>query len=284
MYEYLPIEQAKVGDIVECIKDLPSTFTAGKLYQVKEPENKWGDLDIVEDDKGSKTNGWAHKNFKLIKTKPGHKAQIGDTVFCIANTDGNCKQGESFIVHDIDENYLSPPPGILFNGLTSKESWAWSKKYFVVLCKKEQIFTSQCKEIFLNGCPETIPDFNSTKYKEDQAFLASLDYTEKINQTQKENSMNSLQQLLCQIFGAEKPTTDYDNRKQLMVIVYSLDGKMVATATADSVEQVADEVKRNPTLWGCKVLTYKLNKELFVDVPVSIEKARIASAVEQEAE
>ena len=31
-------------------------------------------------------------------------------------------------------------------------------------------------------------------------------------------------------------------------------------------------------------MTYTLNKELFVDVPVSIEKARIASAVEQEAE
>ena len=187
-------------------------------------------------------------------------------------------------MQDIDENCLSPPPGILFNGLMSQEDWVWSKEYFVVLCKKEQIFTKQCKEIFINGCAETIPDFNSTRYKEDQAFLASLDYTEKINQHKKENSMNSLQQLLCQIFGAEKPTTDYDNRKQLMVIVYSLDGKMVATATADSVEQVAAEVKRNPTLWGCKVLTYKLNKELFVDVSVSIEKARIASAVEQKAE
>ena len=96
--------------------------------------------------------------------------------------------------------------------------------------------------------------------------------------------MNDLQQLLLSIFGAEKPTTDYDKRPQLLVVVYSLDGKKVATTTANSVEQVASEVNRNPQLWGCKVLTYKLNKELFVDVPVSIEKARIASTVEQEAE
>ena len=94
--------------------------------------------------------------------------------------------------------------------------------------------------------------------------------------------MNSLQQLLCQIFGAEKPTTDYDNRKQLMVVIYSIDGKMVATATADSTEQVAAEVKRNPTLWGCKVLTYKLSKEIFVDVPVSIGKAKVAAESDEE--
>ena len=96
--------------------------------------------------------------------------------------------------------------------------------------------------------------------------------------------MNDLQQILSQIFGAEKPTTEYDKRPQLLIVVYSIDGKKVATTTANSVEQVASEVKRNPQLWGCKVLTYKLNKELFVDVPVSIEKARIASAVEQKAE
>ena len=284
MYEYLPIEQAKVGDIVEAI-DSENNVTAGKLYVIL-PGSKNNSIGHFINDLGKPSDGinLCKYYWKLLATKPGNHSKVGDTVFCIKDTTRSCKQGKFFIVHDIDENYLSPPPGILFNGLISQEGWAWSKKYFVVLCKKEQIFTSQCKEIFLNGCPETIPDFNSTKYKEDQAFLASLDYTEKINQTQKENSMNSLQQLLCQIFGAEKPTTDYDNRKHLMVIVYSLDGKMVATATADSVEQVASEVKRSPQLWGCKVLTYKLNKELFVDVPVSIEKARIASAVEQEAE
>ena len=43
-------------------------------------------------------------------------------------------------------------------------------------------------------------------------------------------------------------------------------------------------MRGNPSLWGCKVLTYKLNKEIFVDVPVSIGKAKVASVLEQEAE
>lgn len=123
---------------------------------------------------------------------------------------------------------------------------------------------------------------NSCEWEDTGITITQNPYSEvplvaerSIESQSKENTMNDLQQILSQIFGAEKPTTDYDKRPQLLVVVYSLDGKKVATTTANSVEQVAYEVKRNPQLWGCKVLTYKLNKELFVDVPVSIEKAYI---------
>lgn len=375
MYKYLPIEQAKVGDIVEVI-DSKNNTTAGKLYAIL-PGSKNNSIGHFINDLGKPSDGinLCKDYWKLVATKPGSCAKVGDTVFCIKDTYGDCKYGNSFIVDTIHGDYLGPTPGTLFTGGISQPKWSWKSEYFVVLCKEEEkptirrnlafykqsgepwtpenyknictycdvkpyheyrctkakykyIFDSgtgydtpyeswsnindgkqethanfkNCKQIayedifgnltmsmqefdrMLGIPPLTIPDdkafdkfFNSTRYKEDQAFLASLDYTEKINQNQKENSMNSLQQLLCQIFGAEKPTTDYDNRKQLMVIVYSLDGKMVATATADSVDQVTTEVKRNPTLWGCKVLTYKLSKEIFVDVPVSIGKAKVAS-------
>lgn len=345
MYEYLPIEQAQVGDIVECIENNGHTFTAGRLYQIREVNDDYNNLGIVKDDSGSKTNGWVHKNFKLIKTKPGHKAQIEDTVFCIKNTTGSCKQGDSFIVYDIDGNYLSPPPGILFNGLMSKENWVWLKEYFVVLCKKKEQQTLRRNLAFYkrSGTPWTQEEYQNivkycgyktdariSHYKHDTyifdncnptnfmyAWVSQINFKncrevayedifsnepniiqefdkvfgipntqnacyevplvaeEPIKSQSKENTMNDLQQILSQIFGAEKPTTDYDKRPQLLVVVYSLDGKKVATSTANSVEQVAYEVKRNPQLWGCKVLTYKLNKELFVDVPVSIEKAYI---------
>lgn len=366
MYKYLPIEQAEVWDVVEALDDTNNT-TKGKLYVIL-PGSKNLSIGHFIDDLGKPSDGIIPSKYywKLLATKPGSQAKIGDTVFCIKDTRGDCEYGNSFIVDNIHGDYLGPAPGTLFSGGTSQPNWAWPSEYFVVLCKEEEkptirrnlafykrsglpwtdtelneigkycgspsftgltnyanykfIFDDasdskfmypwvrqennanfkNCKQVayedifgnltmsmqefdrMLGIPPLTIPDdktfdkfFNSTRYKEDQAFLNSLDYTEKINQPKKENSMNSLQQLLCQIFGAEKPTADYDNRKQLMVIVYSLDGKMVATATADSVEQVASEVKRNPQLWGCKVLTYKLNKELFVDVPVSIEKAYI---------
>ena len=376
MYKYLPIEQAKVGDVVEAI-NTGNGATAGKLYAIL-PGSRNHSIGHYINDLGKNSDGINpyHKHWKLLATKPGSCAKVGDTVFCIQDTKGDCKYGNSFIVDNIHGDYLGPAPGTLFSRGTSQPNWSWPSEYFVVLCKEEekptirrnlafykqsgepwtkkdyenictyckvkpyheyrctkanytyifdsgavydtpyeswsnindgkqkthinfknckqvayedifpeeQILTNPCKEVFINGCAEIIPHdfFNSTRYKEDQAFLASLDYTEKINQTQKENSMNSLQQLLCQIFGAEKPTTDYDNRKQLMVVIYSLDGKMVATATADSVDQVAAEVKRNPTLWGCKVLTYKLNKEIFVDVPISIGKAKVASESDEE--
>lgn len=275
MYKYLPIEQAKVGDVVEALDDTDNT-TKGKLYVIL-PGSKNHSIGHFINDLGKPSDGInPYKDYwKLLATKPGSQAKVGDTVFCIKGTRGDCKYGNLFVVDNIHGDYLGPTPGTLFSRGTSQPNWSWPSEYFVVLCKEEEKPTIPDDKDFDNF-------FKSTRYKEDQSFLNSLDYIEKINQTQKENSMNSLQQLLCQIFGAEKPTTDYDNRKQLMVIVYSLDGKMVATATADSTEQVADEVKRNPTLWGCKVLTYKLNKELFVDVPVSIGKAKVASKSDEE--
>ncbi len=371
MYKYLPIKQAKVGDVVEALDDTDNT-TKGKLYVIL-PGSKNHAIGHFINDSNKPSDGInPYKDYwKLLATKPGSQAKVGDTVFCIKGTRGDCKYGNLFVVDNIHGDYLGPAPGTLFSGGTSQPNWSWASEYFVVLCKEEekpiirrnlafykqsgepwtkkdyenictycnvkpyheyrctkanytyifdsgtgydtpyeswsnindgkqkthvnfknckqvayediftekQILTNPCKELFPNGCAETIPD----------TFYESLNDIPtrtklNLNQTQKEKSMNSLQQLLCQIFGAEKPTTDYDNRKQLMVVIYSLDGKMVATATADSVEQVAAEVKRNPTLWGCKVLTYKLSKEIFVDVPVSIGKAKVASVIEQEAE
>lgn len=259
MYKYLPIEQAKVGDVVEALDDTNNT-TKGKLYVIL-PGSKNHSIGHFINDLNKPSDGInPYKDYwKLLATKPGSQAKVGDTVFCIQDTSGDCKLGDLFIVDNIRNGCLGPSPGTLFTGGTSQPNWSWASEYFVILCKEEE------KPIIrrnLNAIP------TRTKLN--------------LNQTQKENSMNSLQQLLCQIFGAEKPTTDYDNRKQLMVTVYSLDGKMVATATADSVDQVTTEVKRNPTLWGCKVLTYKLNKEIFVDVPVSIGKAKVASESDEE--
>ena len=388
MYQYLPIEQAKPGDLVECIGDYPHAFTKGRIYQVHSVKGKYGDIEVVEDDKGSKTNGWAPKFFKLIKSEPMLNAQLGDTVICIASCVGNLVGQIDVIqhankIHEVfvlsNGTHLNPfsvthrvlckveQPTLKRNIAFYKRSGTpWTEEEYHNIVKYCGYETDSGisnyayrKFIFDNGDPhrfmciwikqEEDKNFRNCEQvayediflsqrvaivtkdvrghpvgsriipKKDQWVLADkpegrsyrhaigancewedtltntgIPYTQNpcyevplvaersIESQSKETSMNDLQQILSQIFGAEKPTTDYDKRPQLLVVVYSLDGKKVATTTANSVEQVASEVKRNPQLWGCKVLTYKLNKELFVDVPVSIEKARVASESEAE--
>lgn len=91
----------------------------------------------------------------------------------------------------------------------------------------------------------------------------------------QETTMN-IQQLLTALFGAEKPTTDYDRRPAFLVVAYDRDGSQIGTATADSVDAVKEKVANTPELWGCKVLTYSLDQEVTVKVPVKASKAKLA--------
>ena len=84
--QYLPIEQTQAGDVVQCITN-GSGFTLGKLYIASAPynfsggyrntSNGPGTIDVVQDDRNH-GNGWGEKCFKLIKTKPGTEAKVGD--------------------------------------------------------------------------------------------------------------------------------------------------------------------------------------------------------------
>lgn len=389
MYEYLPIEQAKPGDLVECLDNYSHAFTKGRIYQVRRVNGRYGDIEVVEDDNGSKTNGWDPKFFKLIKSKPMINAQIGDTVICIAPCVGNLvgqvdvlqsanKIHEVFVLSNgthlnhfsITHRVLCKTKALLKRNLAfyKRSGTPWTEEEYhniVKYCGYETdsgisnyayhkfifddgsphrfmyMWTKQEKTMNFNNCTQVayedifnpqrvaivtkfvhghpvnsriIPCYkehfwvlfnnpNGPAYRheigescewEDILINTGIPITQNpcyevplvaessIESQSKENTMNDLQQILSQIFGTEKPTTDYTKRPQLLVVVYSLDGKKVGTTTANSVEQVTSEVKRNPQLWGCKVLTYKLNKELFVDVPVSIEKARVASESEAE--
>lgn len=61
------------------------------------------------------------------------KPKWGDTVFCIQDTKGDCKYGNSFVVDNIHGDYLGPAPGTLFSGGTSQPNWSWASEYFVIL-------------------------------------------------------------------------------------------------------------------------------------------------------
>ena len=103
------------------------------------------------------------------------------------------------------------------------------------------------------------------------------------NQTQKEQPMQhiTIQQLLTRLFGAAMPT-DYDLRPQYLVVAYNRDGSEMGTATASTIKQVKDKVADTPELWGCRVLTYKLDKEVSVKVPVTASEAKVAEPSDEE--
>lgn len=94
---------------------------------------------------------------------------------------------------------------------------------------------------------------------------------------EKEKPM-TIQQLLQTLFGAEKPTTDYDKRPAILVVAYNRDGSQMGQAIADNIDDVKAKVADTPELWGCKVLTYTLDQEVSVDVPVKTAKAKVAKA------
>lgn len=93
---------------------------------------------------------------------------------------------------------------------------------------------------------------------------------ESTNQITKEQTM-TFTQLIDKIFGQE--LTDYEKRPNFMVIAFNRDGSEKAVTSAESVEQVTQVVQANPELWGCKLVTYKMAKEVFTDVPVTVTKS-----------
>lgn len=83
----------KVGDRVRCTNSAEGQFTKGKDYIVS---SVYGDrIGVVQDDSGSKTNGWEAKFFKLVEepwdydprtAKSDNRLRVGDTVSCSSNT------------------------------------------------------------------------------------------------------------------------------------------------------------------------------------------------------
>ena len=99
MYEYENIEDAKPGDIVERIKKGSSN----------EPYHQIGYLAVVGNDfpetegcRPSLDPNW----WKLVKTKPGSEAKVGDTVIRFKDGTRTCPTGTVFTVLKIDHKAL----------------------------------------------------------------------------------------------------------------------------------------------------------------------------------
>lgn len=86
--------------------------------------------------------GTRYTEWRAIETRPGSEAKVGDTVYCIKHTGGDCQIHDLFIVHDITTSFtklLGPQPGhALLNKKSTENGWCWPSNDFVVLIKAEE--------------------------------------------------------------------------------------------------------------------------------------------------
>ena len=127
-YEYLPIKEAKPGDIVQYVKDLNGPvedLSIGSLYIITENS---GILLYVN----SSHDGWQHERFKLLKTKPGTKAKTDNTVMAISKEySATYTVGKTYTVKKWEKAEVAR---IKLNEI---EGRIWKPEHFVVLCIKE---------------------------------------------------------------------------------------------------------------------------------------------------
>lgn len=118
-YIYDDIKNAKIGSVVQYIEDISPHLTTNKCYYVV------SDGMIIRDDGQKGSCSLKEKAWKLIKTKPGAKAEIGDTVIVIANKGSLAKIGSTHTVTNKNSTSV----------LTMKTNGKYTD--FLVLCTKE---------------------------------------------------------------------------------------------------------------------------------------------------
>ncbi len=81
-----------------------------------------------------------YSDWRAIEIKPGSEAMAGNTVYCIKDTGGSCRQHDSFVVskyYSYSNNISPVSDHKLLIGDTTREDWSWSANNFVVLVKEE---------------------------------------------------------------------------------------------------------------------------------------------------
>ena len=129
VYQYGDINDAKAGDIVQLWHEgYQGSYTHKNLYVVKGTSNHG--IETALDDKGSTGNGFARSNFKLVKTLPGLKAKVGDTVISL-NDPGSCGSRTAGSIHTV----IKYGTGKVFY---YKKEHSSEASNFRVLCKAEE--------------------------------------------------------------------------------------------------------------------------------------------------
>lgn len=90
-YEYDDSRDPEVNDVVEWIGNDIDNLTKGKLYVVQA-----GARTLFDDDTRGSCDFTIKDRWKLVKTKPGIEAQNGDSIVCVAASNGTKSIGEIF--------------------------------------------------------------------------------------------------------------------------------------------------------------------------------------------
>lgn len=281
MYKYLD-RPPQDGDVVERIRTDGNIAKVGTIGIVGEPE-PGHNLQIA-----------ASKDYwRVIATAPASQAKPGDTVISLIDFLDCCRSIGS--IHKVDR--VSNDGFIHYVSSSGYVTYSNKLKEFLLLLKADEPILNinnpttieEWDARFNAGLPVwyktpaidniiSICSMEPSKYNFSFKVLFSTsvpscnDIVEANQQPiYKEQPMTkSLQELLTQILGAAKPTTDYDMRPQIMVVAYSEDGTEVATATADSLKSVQEHLQANKSLWGCKLVCYKMTAEMQTNVPVAV--------------
>lgn len=154
--EYLYLDREPIaGDVVECVINHTNEFTKGKLYKCTKFMNNLVWVDI--DDKGSRTNGLHVNNFRVVKTKAGSEAKVGDT--CIVHTSNdaaiNIKVGDLVTLHE--KGYHND-----FRCYDGGASWI-EINHLTIICKKESNKSSNI-DLRNTWCKANVPNHDKLRY------------------------------------------------------------------------------------------------------------------------
>ena len=113
----------EVGDVVECIKnwsvhDMP----IGALRLVREVDQY---NSVIISDKRGDNSAYSLEYLRVVKTKPGAIAKVGDSVISMESIDKTLRYNSVF--HNI--------PKVVGGDIGFKESHSWSASAFLVLCQ-----------------------------------------------------------------------------------------------------------------------------------------------------
>jgi len=162
-YKYKDISLVKAGDIVEYQKDHGGVFSKGNLFVVEGLEDD-EQLILNKHNEGILSVGYS--NLKLLDTKPGLEAKVGDTVICIKPS-GNIEVGDTFTQNKDDSSLIyidiNKPYTLADSTYEPDSADNWCKSHFLVLQEDEPIteaIKDNTKEIQMAKVGDKVIDGN----------------------------------------------------------------------------------------------------------------------------
>jgi len=251
-YQYRPIKQAQPGDVIEyqrtsnypldnadrvgknCLVPLIRVEEYNKLYFT----NRRGNEDWMA----------GHGTWKLLKTKPGSEAKVGDTIICIEWSGSSHHVGETLVVTPVN----------LYATITAGK--------WLVLCEADGILTS-------TGATAS---YTHDDMPDSFCYLA-LEPDIKLT-NQKETTMNSdkLAKAIIDVCTPEVKTvkvkTDLQKRKKFSGVIYTTSGKYNTTVYSNS-EKKLRKLMQLPHNLGMTMVTHEAKSVITTNIPVVTTKA-----------